>query len=92
MDDYVEEYTRVKRNSYEVEGSMNIDDFFELVDVDKPDNLDVSTVGGWCIDLLERFAIVGDKFTYKNLKVVVLEVGEFTVEKILVKVSKKKEN
>lgn len=90
MDDYVEEYTKIKRNSYEVEGSMNIDDFFELVELDKPENLDVTTVGGWTIDILERFAIVGDKFTYKNLKVTVLEVGEFTVDKILVKVSKKR--
>ena len=90
MDDYVEEYTRIKRNSYEVEGSMNVDDFFELVDVDKPDNLDVTTVGGWCVDRLERFAVVGDKFNYENLRITILEVGEFTVEKILVKVSKKK--
>ena len=92
MDDYVEEYTKIKRNSYEVEGSMNIEDFFALVDVDAPENLDVTTVGGWCLDSLERFATVGDKFTYKNLKVTILEVGEFTVEKILVKVSKKKVN
>ncbi len=91
MDDYVEEYTRIKRNSYEVEGSMNIDDFFELVDVERPENLDVTTVGGWCVDCLEKFAIVGDRFTYKNLRITILEASEFTVDKILVKVSKKKE-
>lgn len=90
LDDVVEEYTKIKRNAYEVEGSMNIEDFFELVDVDAPEHLDVSTVGGWCIDVLERFATVGDKFTYKNLKVTIVEVDEFTVEKIIVRVSKKR--
>lgn len=92
MDEVTESYTKIKRSYYEVNGDMNIDDFFELVDVDKPENLDVSTVGGWCIDSLERFARVGDKFTFENLKVEVIEVNEFTVEKILVKVSKKRVN
>ena len=89
-DDVVENYRKIKRSSYEVDGSMNIDDFFDLVGVDKPENLDVSTVGGWCVDSLERFANVGDKFSYENLKVTIIEVSEFTVEKIIVKVSKKR--
>ena len=89
-DDVVENYRKIKRSSYEVDGSMNIDDFFDLVEVDKPENLDVSTVGGWCVDSLERFASVGDKFSYENLKVTIIEVSEFTVEKIIVKVSKKR--
>ena len=89
-DDVVENYRKIKRSSYEVDGSMNIDDFFDLVGVDKPENLDVSTVGGWCVDSLERFASVGDKFSYENLKVTIVEVSEFTVEKIIVKVSKKR--
>lgn len=92
MDEVTESYTKIKRSYYEVNGDMNIDDFFELVDVNKPENLDVSTVGGWCIDSLERFARVGDKFNFENLKVEVIEVNEFTVEKILVKVSKKRVN
>ncbi len=89
-DDVKEEFTKIKRNSYEVEGSMNVEDFFNLVDVELPEHLDVTTVGGWCVDCLERFASVGDKFSYKNLKITIIEVDEFTVEKILVKVSKKR--
>lgn len=90
MDTVKQQYVKIKRSYYEIDGNMNIDDFFNLVDVEKPLNLDVSTVGGWCLDVLEKFAKVGDKFTYKNLKVEIKEVNEFTVEKILVKVNKKK--
>ncbi len=90
MDTIKQQYVKIKRSYYEVDGNMNIDDFFELVSVEKPLNLDVSTVGGWCLDVLEKFAKVGDKFNYENLKVEIKEVNEFTVEKILVKVSKKK--
>ena len=92
MEEVEEPYKKVKKNHYEISGEMNIDDFFELVDVTKPEELDVTTVGGFIIDKLERFAKVGDKLKYENLRFEVLEVSEFTVEKILVKVFKKKEN
>ncbi len=90
MDTVKQQYVKIKRSYYEIDGNMNIDDFFNLVDVEKPLNLDVTTVGGWCLDVLEKFAKVGDKFNYENLKVEIKEVNEFTVEKILVKVNKKK--
>lgn len=90
MDKVEEPYKKIKKNQYEVSGEMNIDDFFALVDVDKPEDLDVTTIGGFLVDKLERFAKIGDKYKYENIRFEVLEISEFTVEKILVKVSKKK--
>lgn len=85
-----EDVKKIKRNLYEIDGSMNIDDFFNLVDVERPENVDFTSVGGWVIDVLERFPKLGDKITYKNLTLEVIDAKEFTVEKVLVKVKRKR--
>ena len=85
-----ESYRKIKRNQYLVDGSMNIEDFFDLVDVSLPEDVDYTTVGGWVLDELHRFAKVGDHFKYQNLNVEVTDVTEFTVEKIIVRVGRKK--
>lgn len=86
MDKIEEDVHKIKRNEYIIEGSMNIEDFFDMFEEEKPDDGDYTTVGGWVIDQLGRFAVDGDKFTYKDMRVEVKEVTEFTVEKILVHV------
>ena len=85
-----EPYRKIKRSQYLVDGSMNIEDFFDLVNVTLPEDIDYTSVGGWVLDELHRFAKVGDHFKYKNLSVEVTDVTEFTVEKIIVKVGRKK--
>lgn len=85
-----ESYRKIKRNQYLVDGSMNIEDFFDLVDVALPEEVDYTTVGGWVLDELHRFAKVGDHFRYENLTVEVTDVTEFTVEKIIVRIGRKK--
>jgi len=85
-----EPYRKIKRSQYLVDGSMNIEDFFDLVNVSMPEDIDYTSVGGWVLDELHRFAKVGDHFKYKNLSVEVTDVTEFTVEKIIVKVGRKK--
>lgn len=86
------DYEKVKKNHYIVNGSMNIEEFFELVDLECPQDIDYTTVGGWVIDLLGRFGKKHDKLAFKNLRIEVLEAEEFTVEKIYVRVFKKKKN
>ena len=67
---------------------MNIEDFFDLVNIDIDDvETDCTTVSGFCIEQLERFAEVGDTFDFMNLTIEILEVDEFTVEKIRVTVN-----
>ena len=67
---------------------MNIDDFFELVDIEPEfDDPSYNTVSGWVIDNLQRFGKKGDKFSFENLDVEVMYAEEFTVEKIKVKVN-----
>ena len=86
MDKIEEDVHKIKRNEYIIEGSMNIEDFFDEFEVDHEEESEYTTVGGWVIAELGRFAKVGDKFTYQDIRVEVKEVTEFTVEKILVHV------
>lgn len=71
-------------NSYTVDGAMNIEDFFELID--RPFNIDTdyNTVGGWCQERLGRFAVKGDTFRYLDFTISVLEAEPFIVTKIKV--------
>ena len=85
-----EKYRKIKRNQYLVDGSLNVEDFFDLVKVDSPEEKDYTTVGGWVLNELHRFAKVGDHFRYENLNVEVTDATEFTVEKIIVRIGRKK--
>ena len=43
-----------------------------------------TTVGGFCQDILDRFAKKGDEFDFAHYHFIVLEADEFTVEKLKV--------
>ncbi len=91
-DDIEAPFFETKDGSYIVDGGMNLDDFFDLFDLDKDelDDTEYVTIGGFCIELLDdRFAKVGEVLTYKNLKMKVLAIDEnHTIEKLLVKIIK----
>lgn len=89
MDEVKENYRKVTKFSYEVDGSMNIDDLFELFNLTPPDDESYETLAGYVMDKLGRFAEVGDKFTSDNLYFEVLSIEEFTVDKVLVRKKRK---
>lgn len=73
-------------NTYDVNGSMNIEDFFELVDFRAPEDFECeySTMGGWAIQMLNSDPHVGDSFKYQNLLVIVSQMDEERVTKLSV--------
>ncbi|MCF0116646.1 MAG: HlyC/CorC family transporter [Bacilli bacterium] len=75
MDEIEEEYHEEEDGVYIVDGSMNVEDFFELVGLD-PDEIEteVTTFSGWCNEKLERFAKKDDSFDFKNITVILLNV------------------
>ena len=84
-DELEEEYVVNSDGSFLVDGSMNIDDFFELIGFDEDEfETDYETAGGLCQDILDRFAKTGDEFDFMNYHFIVIEADEFTVEKLLV--------
>ena len=92
MDEVEEEYEIQKDGSYLVDGSMNIDDFFELMGIEEDEyETDYYTIGGFCQDILDRFAKEGDEFDFSHLHFKVLEADEFRIEKLLVVNTKPKD-
>lgn len=83
-------YSKI-RGGYVVDGLMNIDDFFDLVETENDDEkISYTTVGGWATDKLEKFPKVGDKFKYKNLVISILEMDKYSVERVKVIIKKPK--
>ena len=79
-----EEFVDEGHGKYIVDGAMNIDDFFELIDFNEEYETDYSTVSGLCQDILDRFAKVGDTFDFFHYVFIVLEADQYTVKKIMV--------
>lgn len=82
---------KIGPDRYLIDGAMNLDDLFTLLDVKEDEETGYASVGGWCIDKLGRFAKEGDSFAYENITVDVKEVKDLTVEKVIVTVTPVKE-
>lgn len=76
-------------NTFEVSGDMNIEDCFEEIGFEPPEDFscEYSTMGGWAVEMLEANPHVGDNFNYQNLFVVVSEMEEERVTKLTVLVN-----
>ena len=78
-------------NTYEVNGAMNIEDFFEEIEFTIPEDFECqySTMGGWAIEMLDADPHIGDSFRYENLYVIVAEMDDERVTKLTVLIEKK---
>ena len=85
MDEVEEEIIDKGNNIYIIDGSMNIDDFFEFIEFNDEFETDYSTVSGLALEILDRFPRVGDTFNFANYSCYVLEADEFTVIKLEIK-------
>ncbi len=84
-DEIEQEYVDNENGTYIVDGSMNIEDFFELIDFKGEFETDYETVAGLCQEILDRFAVKGDKFTFMDrYEFEILSADEYTVEKVRV--------
>ena len=84
-DEIEEEYIDNGNGTYIVDGSMNIEDFFELIEYKDEFETDYETVGGFCQEILDRFAVSGDKFEFAGrYECEVLNADEYTVHKLRV--------
>lgn len=91
-DDVEREYTETNDGTFIIDGNMNLDDFFELVEYKDEFETDYSTVAGFCQEILDRFAKQGDEFDFDNYHFTVLAADDFTVEKLKVEKNVKEEN
>lgn len=74
----------------EVDGSMTIDDFFDLVEYSNPDfESEYTTVGGWAAEMLDKIPEEGDTFVFDNLTVRVVAVDAMRVDSLFVNIAPK---
>ena len=83
-DEIINEFEKISRDEYRVLCTADLDDLFELLDID--DELDIPSVSGWVIEELKKVPAVGDSFTYGNLHVTVTKCDNKHVLEIIVKV------
>ena len=91
-DDVLPPIIKQSDEEYLVEGNLNIEVFFQELDLPFTETSDYATVSGWVLFHLGKFAKVGDQFDVEGYHVDVLEVEKFTVEKIKVTLPKPKQS
>lgn len=84
-DEIENDFTETEENVWDVRGDANVEDMFDLLDVDYHDfESDFTTVSGWAIEMLDADPHEGDSFSYRNLYVVITEMGENRIERLSV--------
>ncbi len=83
-DKVVMEIEKEGEGVYTVLGSTNAERFFE--ELDREEELEVTTVSGWVMDELGKIPEEGEQFQFENLKITVLKMSGRRVEKIRVEV------
>lgn len=86
-DEIEPEVVELPDGNLEVDGDMRIEDFFDEVEFDDRDfDDDNSTVGGFVVEQLGRYAEPGDSVEYENLSFTVLETDNRRIERLKVEV------
>lgn len=80
------ELVQRSEDEYELDGSMVISDFAELMGLDEESfSPESNTVGGWTLEMFGDFPHAGDSFHYRDFTVTVLRMTDGRrVEKVLV--------
>jgi CBS domain containing-hemolysin-like protein len=86
-DEVIEWFKKIGDEKYLVSCNADVDDMFELFNVEPDEEIDVTTVNGWITMLFEEIPDVGGKIVYKNLHITITKaeakrVLEIQVEKI----------
>lgn len=70
-DEVIEEFTKLGEDTYRIKCTADLDEMFELFEIDGEIESDSVTVSGWVMEQVGRMPVEGDKFTYDNLDVTV---------------------
>lgn len=72
-DEVVEEILPIGEDSYKIDGTVNIDEVFELFGMYEEDIYDSNTLSGWIIEINEKFPAIHDIVTFKNIEIEILD-------------------
>ncbi len=85
-DEVEEDYKKVAENSYIVDCSVSLEDFFDRFDIDEGDFESVS-LGGWVMEQFDGIPDKGDSFEYEGLTIIVAKTDNHRIEKVRVSIN-----
>ena len=77
------DYEIINEYTFQVDGSMRIAEANEEMDLDLPEGEDYETVAGFILSLLGHIPKRNEQLRYRGLKMVITEMRELKIEKIL---------
>ena len=70
-DEVVEDYKEIAENTFRVDCGGNLTEFCDFFDLEiESDNI---TINGWIMEEMDKIPACGDKFSYENLDITVIE-------------------
>ncbi|MBQ7089720.1 MAG: HlyC/CorC family transporter, partial [Clostridia bacterium] len=78
-DEVVEDFKELAENTWQVDCTVNIDDFFEFFELPKQEDVESVSLGGWVMEQLEKIPEEGDAFSFGKLDVTVTELDSHRV-------------
>ena len=86
-DEIIEEFIKIDDETYKVKCSADLDDLFELFELDEDVESDSTSVSGWVMEQVGRIPVVGDTFISDGLDVTVTDTDSKRVLEIHVKLA-----
>ncbi len=77
------DYEIINEYTFQIDGSMRIDEANEEMELDLPEGEDYETVAGFILSLLGHIPKRNEQLRYRDLKVVITEMRGLKIEKIL---------
>lgn len=73
-------------NTFELDGDLPISEFLDFLEIDESDfEAESETVGGWVIEMLDRFPEPGESFEFRTFTITAVQTSERRVDRVLVK-------
>ena len=84
-DDIVSDWQKLGQDRYECAGDLNLSEFFGHLDLDDEEvETHCATVGGWATENIGTMPIPFDAFDYKNFTILVKEVDDNRIERLII--------
>jgi putative hemolysin len=77
------DYEVINEYTFQIDGSMRIDEVNEEMELNLPEGEDYETVAGFILSLLGHIPRRNEQLRYKGLKIVITEMKGLKIEKIL---------
>jgi putative hemolysin len=77
------DYEIINEYTFQIDGSMRIDEVNEEIELDLPEGEDYETVAGFILSLLGHIPRRNEQLRYKGLKMVITEMKGLKIEQIL---------